>query len=123
MYPLLPQARNRARLRDLSHYRSMSARFQPLRRFAGCPVLAGASFATFRVGFHVSGECDGETIPPDLRMSNAMAFLRGVMGEDQVARFGLLVAGKAGLHKRLVARLAIGGKVPEPPAAGRSVLC
>jgi len=43
--------------------------------------------------------------------------------EDQVARFGFRVAGKAGFHKRFVARLAIGREVTESPAAGRSVLC
>ncbi len=36
------------------------------------------------------------------------------MGEDEVASFGLRMAGKAGFHKRLVARFAVCGEVPKP---------
>src|SRR5438876_12097351 len=46
----------------------------------------------------------------------------GVTGEDEVASLGLLVAGKAGLHERLVARFAV-HEVSESPAARRGVLC
>src|SRR5262250_926362 len=50
-------------------------------------------------------------------------FLRSgcVPGEDKVASFGLIVAGKAGTHKRLVARFAV-FEVSEPPTARHGVL-
>src|SRR6266849_5640872 len=46
---------------------------------------------------------------------------RCVTCEDKVASFGLVVAGEAGIHKRLVARFAV-FEVSEPPAARRGVL-
>ena len=46
--------------------------------------------------------------------------LRRVTGEDKVASFGLLVAGKAGFHERLVGRFAV-VEVSESPAARRGV--
>src|SRR5215469_17199754 len=44
------------------------------------------------------------------------------MCEDQIGQYGLLVAGEAGLHKRGIARLAIGVEVSEPPATRCGVL-
>ena len=46
---------------------------------------------------------------------------RRIMGEDEVAGFFLRVTGKAGFHKRLVAKFAV-FEVTEPPAARRGVL-
>src|SRR5215469_15872545 len=43
-----------------------------------------------------------------------------VPGEDEVARFGLIVAGEAGFHKRLLAGFAV-FEVSESPAARRGV--
>jgi hypothetical protein len=43
------------------------------------------------------------------------------VSKDKVARFGLLVAGKAAFHKRRVARFAV-CEVTKPPAAGGGVL-
>jgi hypothetical protein len=48
-------------------------------------------------------------------------FLLCVTGEDEVARFDLIVAGEAGLHERLVARFAI-PEVSETPTARFGVL-
>src|SRR3954469_3852410 len=45
---------------------------------------------------------------------------RRVAGEDEVARFGRPVAGKAGVEHRLVGLLAI-VELSEPPAPGRGV--
>lgn len=53
--------------------------------------------------------------------SISFSLLRCVMGKDKVARFGLLVAGEAALHKRRVARFAV-CEVTEPPTAGCGVL-
>jgi hypothetical protein len=50
-----------------------------------------------------------------------MVFLLCVTGEDEVARFDLIVAGEAGLHERLVARFAI-LEVSETPTARCGVL-
>jgi hypothetical protein len=44
-----------------------------------------------------------------------------VAGEDKVARFNLIVAGKAGFHERLVGRLAV-LKVSETPTTRCGVL-
>ena len=46
---------------------------------------------------------------------------RCVMGEDEIASFGLIVAGEAGIHQRLVARFAV-FEVSERPAARLGVL-
>jgi hypothetical protein len=43
------------------------------------------------------------------------------MGEDKIASFGLIVAGEAGIHQRLVARFAV-FEVSERPAARLGVL-
>jgi hypothetical protein len=40
-----------------------------------------------------------------------------VTGEDKVARFGLIVAGEAGLHERLVVRWFAVLEVSETPTA------
>ena len=50
------------------------------------------------------------------RQLSGFSVLRCVTGEDKVACFGRLVAGKAGLVQRLVARLSV-LKVSESPAA------
>src|SRR5689334_7855437 len=54
-------------------------------------------------------------------MALALA-LRRIASEDEVSRFSLLMTGEAGLHKRRVGRLAIGGEMPETPSAGCGVL-
>jgi hypothetical protein len=52
--------------------------------------------------------------------SVAVGVLRCVTGEDQVALFDSLVAGKAGFEHCLVGRFAV-VKMSESPAAGRGV--
>ena len=44
------------------------------------------------------------------------------MGEDQVASFGLGVAGEASFHQRFAAQCAVFVEVTEPPAARRGLL-
>ena len=44
------------------------------------------------------------------------------MGENKVASFGRLVAGKAGFEHRLVGGFAVLIELSEPPAACRGVL-
>jgi hypothetical protein len=46
------------------------------------------------------------------------------MGKDEIASFGLLVAGEAGFHERLIARFAVAYvEVTESPSAPCGVLC
>ena len=63
--------------------------------------------------------------PPLARLSDSFLLefsaSRCVTSKDKVGRFGLLVAGEAGFHKRRVARFAV-LEVTEPPAAGCGVL-
>ena len=46
------------------------------------------------------------------------------MGKDKIASFGLLVAGEAGFHERLIAGLAVACvEVTKSPSSRCGVLC
>ena len=56
-----------------------------------------------------------------MRATISFSALRRVTGEDEVASFGRLVAGEAGLVLCLIGRFAVLIKLGEPPAARRYV--
>jgi hypothetical protein len=102
--------RRRARIRGAAH-RSL--------RHVLLPRIQD-SIAPSRLRRRVSS--DPPTIQPVVPHSSCSGCSSGrVTSEDQVGRFGLLVAGKAGLQESRVGGFAV-LEVTEPPAAGCCVL-